>query len=178
MNTTINFEELKSEIEIATRIAFKENVEKYGTDIYAFSLISDDGAMTVVPYTNIKSHLEKEQLEDPEYKDSYEFEPAEWFTSDGANTNFHKICGTLCKEVGNDDLDFELFKNTLFKTCVQVLEKLRAEKFFKKELGKDLLIMFSISDNYEPKENLIKWMKPINNEKLAKRFEIYMDENY
>ena len=38
MSTTINFEDLKSEIEIATKLAFKENVEKYGTDICAFSL--------------------------------------------------------------------------------------------------------------------------------------------
>ena len=154
-----NFEELKSKIEIATKKGFKENIQKYGSDICSFSLISDDGAMTVVPFTNTKSHLEKMQSEDPKYKDVYEFEPAEWFTSDGANAEFDDICKTLSLEIDKEDLDFENFKKTLFETCIEVLEKLRTENFFRKELGKELLILFSVSDTMESEKDIIKWGK-------------------
>ena len=174
MNTNFNFEELKSKIESATRKIFKENSKKYGSDICSFSLISDDGAMTVVPFTNTKSHLTELQLEDPTYKDTYEFEPAEWFTSDGANTEFNDICKMVSDEVDNDNLDFEAFRNTLFETCVQVLEKLRTEHFFRNEIGKDLLVLFSISDTSEPKENLIQWGKRLNSEAIGNRFEDYL----
>ena len=176
MSTTINFEDLKSEIEIATKLAFKENVEKYGTDICAFSLVSDDGAMTVVPYLNTKEHLEKMQSEDAEYKETYEFEPAEWFASGGASNGFNEICKTLCEEIDNDELDFESFRNSLFETCTQVLEKLRLEKFFQKELGRDILLMFSISDASESNENLLQWMKRLNSASESKRFEKYLSD--
>lgn len=178
MNTTINFEELKNEIEIATRIAFKENVERYGKDICAFSLVSDDGAMTVVPYINTTSHLVKMQSENPENIESYEFESAEWFTSGGANTEFNAICKTLCDEIDNDDLDFEAFRNSLFETCTQVLEQLLKENFFHKILSKDILLMFSISDTSESKENLVQWTKRLNTANEGKRFEDYMNNNY
>ena len=174
----MNFDELKSKIEYATKKSFKENIQKYGSDICSFSLISDDGAMTVVPFTNTKSHLSKMQLEDPKYKDVYEFEPAEWFTSDGANTEFNDICKTLSVKIYKENLDFENFKKTLFETCTQVLEKLRTEKFFQQELGRDLLIMFSISDTDETEENQIRWTKRLNNEKEGKRFEDYMNFEY
>ena len=174
MKTNFNFEELKSKIESATKKCFKENIKNYGSDICSFSLISDDGAMTIVPYTNTKSHLKELQLEDPTYKDSYEFEPA----SDGANTEFNDICKMVSDEIDNDDLDFEGFRNTLFETCVQVLEKLRTEKLFRNELGKNLLVLFSISDTSEPKENLIQWGKRLNNEETGNRFEDYLNYEY
>ncbi|MEP2237389.1 MAG: DUF4303 domain-containing protein [Maribacter sp.] len=178
MNTTINFDELKNEIEHATRISFKENVERFGSELCAFSLISDDGAMTVVPYINTKSHLDKMQAENLEYKESYEFEPAEWFTSGGANTEFNAICKSLCDEIDNDELDFEAFRKSLFETCFQVLEKLRKENFFLNELDKDILLMFSISDTSEPKENLLRWMQCLNSTNKGKRFEEYIHANY
>ena len=81
-------------------------------------------------------------------------------------------------EIDNDDLDFEGFRNTLFETCVQVLEKLRTEKFFRNELGKNLLVLFSISDTSEPKENLIQWGKRLNNEETGNRFEDYLNYEY
>ncbi|MRX64092.1 DUF4303 domain-containing protein [Maribacter luteus] len=175
MNTDFNFEELKSKIEFAVKKSFKENIQKYGSDICSFSLISDDGAMTLVPYTNTKSHLEKMQSQDPKYKDFYEFEPVEWFTSNGAKAEFHDLCQTLSVETDKEELDFENFRNIVFETCVQVLEKLRTEGFFQKELGKNLLVQFNISDTNEPKENLIKWTKRLNDKKNGKRYQDYMN---
>ena len=178
MKIDFNFEDLKSKIEIATKKSFEENIRKYGSEICSFSLISDDGAMTVVPFTNIKSHLKKMQLEDPNYKEYYEFEPCEWHTSDGANKEFNDICSSLSKEISNENLDFEKFKNKLFETCIEVLENLRNENYFSKKLGKDLLIRFSISDTDEPEENLIKWTKRLNSEVLSRKFEDYTKIEY
>ena len=175
MKSDFNFEELKTKIESATKNSFKENIKKYGTDICSFSLTSDDGAMTVIPYTNTKSHLEKKQLEDPKYKEYYEFETCEWYTSDGANIEFNAICKMISEEIDKVELDFENFRNKLFETCIQVLEKLQNENFFLKELGHDLLIKFSISDTTEPKKNLIEWTKRLNNGELGNRYESYMN---
>ncbi len=178
MEVNFNFEELKQKIEYATKKSFQENFEKYNSDICAFALVSDDGAMTVVPFINTKSHLNKMILEDPDYKNSYEFEPDEWFTSEGANSEFNEICKTLSKQIFRGDIDFKNFKITLFETCVQVLEKLRLEKFFEQQLGKDLLIRFSISDTDEPKEHLIKWTKRLNNKEISSRFTDYVNTEY
>jgi len=82
---SMDFDSLKQQIKKAAKNAFLENVTKHGEEICAFALVSDDGAMTVVPYTNTKTHLLKMQKEDPVYKEVYEFEPSEWYTSDGAN---------------------------------------------------------------------------------------------
>ncbi|KAA5822416.1 DUF4303 domain-containing protein [Algibacter amylolyticus] len=174
MNTNFNFEVLKSKIEFAVKTCFKENIQKYGSDICSFALISDDGAMTVVPFTNIKTHLKKMQAENPEQRDYYEFEPAEWFTSNGANEAFNAICKMVSLEIDNEELDFEYFRNTLFASCVEVLEKLRTEGFFQKELGENLLVQFNISDTDESKDNLIHWTKRLNDSTYAKRYQDYI----
>lgn len=175
MTSDFDFESLKVSIESAARKCFIENAKKYGSDVCSFALVSDDGAMTVVPFTNTLSHLQTLQAESPEDKDYYEFEPNEWLTSDGANTEFNEICKTLLAELDKGHLDFAHFKNTLFESCVQVLEKLRTENFFKQKLGKDLLVLFMISDTLEAEQNLITWAKRLNKHDTGKRFEDYMN---
>ncbi|XMO86542.1 DUF4303 domain-containing protein [Algibacter sp. AS12] len=163
---------------MAVKTCFRENIQKYGSDICSFALISDDGAMTVVPFTNTKSHLMNMQAQNPEHKDYYEFEPAEWFTSNGANEEFNAICKMVSLKIDNEELDFEYFRNTLFNSCVEVLEKLRSEGFFQKELGKNLLVQFNISDTDEPKKNLINWTKRLNDSTYVKRYQDYMNYQY
>lgn len=172
----MNFDSLKQQIKKATQNAFLENVTNYGKDICAFALVSDDGAMTVVPYTNTSAHLQKMQKEDPIYKEVYDFEPAEWHTSDGANDEVNAICKTLNKEVLREDIDFDAFKNQLFETCVQVLEELQQDNFFKDNLQKDILVLFSISDTDEPEENLIKWAKRTNTETYGEAYQAYQNK--
>ncbi|MDH7447643.1 DUF4303 domain-containing protein [Aquimarina sp. 2201CG14-23] len=172
----MDFNALKQQIKKVTKRAFLENVAKYGKEICAFALVSDDGAMTVVPYTNTIAHLQKMQKDDPDYKEVYEFEPAEWYTSDGANDEIDAICSVLNKEVLRDNINFEVFKNQLFETCVQVLEELQKENFFMDNVEKDILVLFSISDTNEPEENLIKWAKRTNIKTYGEAYEAYQNK--
>lgn len=174
---TINFNSLKEQIKTAAKNAFVENVAHYGAEVCSFALVSDDGAMTVVPYTNTLLHLHKMQQEDPEDKEVYEFEPAEWCTSDGANEEVNKLCEILNSgALRKSSTNFEEFKNELFETCVEVLEELRQEGFFTNTLQKDILILFSISDTDEPKENLLDWARRINVPAIFKDYEAYMHQ--
>ncbi|WP_378173991.1 DUF4303 domain-containing protein [Aquimarina sp. SS2-1] len=172
----MNFESLKQQIKTATKNAFLENLRKHGKEICGFALVSDDGAMTVVPYTNTSTHLQKMQKEDPVYKEVYEFEPAEWYTSDGANDEVNAICKTLNKEVLRENVNFEAFKKQLFETCVEVLEELQHDNFLKDNLQKDILVLFSISDTDEPEENLIKWSKRTNTITYAEAYQAYKNK--
>ncbi|WP_299435668.1 DUF4303 domain-containing protein [uncultured Aquimarina sp.] len=172
----MNFDSLKKQIKTVTKAAFLENVSNYGKDICAFALVSDDGAMTVVPFTNTATHLQKTQKEDPVYKEVYEFEPAEWYTSDGANEEINAICKILNQEVLSDNIDFESFKNQLFETCVEVLEELQQDNFFKDSLQKDILVLFSISDTDEPEEKLTKWAKRTNTKTRGEAYEAYQNK--
>jgi len=170
---SMDFDSLKQQIKKAAKNAFLENVTKHGEEICAFALVSDDGAMTVVPYTNTKTHLLKMQKEDPVYKEVYEFEPSEWYTSDGANDEINTICNILNKYVLDENIDFGAFKKELFETCVQILEELQQDNFFKDNLQKDILVLFGISDTLEPEEHLIKWAKRINIDMYGDSYEAY-----
>ena len=153
----MNFEILKQNIEDATKKAFIEIFEKYGVDeIYGFALYSDEGAMTVCPSTNTIKHLFKADKEDFAY---YKFEPAEWkYEMQGADKEFNKICNELRNELDkNEDNDewFEEFQKQLFDTCIEILEKLKNENFFKSIVGKDIYLTFTVSD-YEFDKNDLK----------------------
>lgn len=147
-----NFRELGLIIESATRKAFIEMVELHkGERIYAFALYSDEGAMTVCPSTNTLDFLDTRPQSNPPY---YKYEPAEWkYEGDGADVDFSVICGELFDEVENekyyedeDGVLFEVFQSQLYKTCVEVLIKLKKENFFRDVLGYDIFLMFSVTD--------------------------------
>jgi len=182
----MNFEELEKKIETATRKAFIEMFEKHkDEEIYSFSLYSDEGAMTVCPSTNTIDFLNDLDEEEKQQLAYYKFEPAEWkYEMQGADENFNEISKDLRNELEkNEYLEneeynevwFVQFQKNLYQTCINILKKLKNESFFKKITGKDIFIIFSVSD-YEFKleeiENMItelndneyrteylKWMK-------------------
>jgi hypothetical protein len=157
----MNFAELKKKIEIATKQAFLEMFEKHGKEgICAFSLDSDEGAWTVGPATDTTKHLE-ERLAEDEYDDLWlKYGTPEWeYEGDGADELFGEICELCRNEVqemckgkivyhlkGEDKENFEKFQRQLFETCIEVLEKLKSENFFKQIVGKDILLLFSVSE--------------------------------
>jgi len=159
----MNFEILRQNIENATKKAFIEIFEKYGAEeIYGFALYSDEGAMTVCPSTNTIKHL---STADKEQFDYYKFEPAEWkYEMKGADIEFNDICKQLRNELEkNEYLDneeynetwFLKFQSELYETCISVLEKLKKENFFKKIVGKDIFLIFTVSE-YEFETNDLK----------------------
>ncbi len=158
-----NFEKLAVEIEAATRKAFQEMVADHAEEgIYAFALYSDEGAMTVCPSTNTQEFLATAPQDDVVY---YSFEPAEWrYEADGADAEFSAICSKLYDAIEGDfwdesdevdeseedeeeeDEEFIEFQQTLYQTCIDVLLKLKQEDFFKNLIGKDIFLMFSVTD--------------------------------
>ncbi|MDR6465921.1 DUF4303 domain-containing protein [Chryseobacterium sediminis] len=144
----MDFEILKQQIEDAAKKAFLEVYEKHGAEgIYSFALYSDEGAMTVCPAANTMKVLETADEEDALY---YKYEPAEWtYEMEGADEEFNEICTQLRAELDqyeDDDQWFEGFQAKLYSTCIEVLEKLKNENFFTKITGKDIFLIFTVSD--------------------------------
>ncbi len=151
----MDFEILKQQIENAARKAFLEVYEKHGAEgVYSFALYSDEGAMTVCPAANTKKAIEMAEEEDALY---YKYEPAEWtYEMEGADEEFNEICTQLRAELDKHDDDdqwFESFQTQLYTACIEVLEKLKNENFFTKITGKDIFLIFTVSDyEFEKKE--------------------------
>ncbi|PWW19541.1 DUF4303 domain-containing protein [Chryseobacterium sp. AG844] len=152
----MDFEILKQQIEDAARKAFLEVYEKHGAEgIYSFALYSDEGAMTICPAANTLKAMENTDDEDALY---YKYEPAEWtYEMEGANKEFDEICTQLRAELTKHDDDghwFEGFQMKLYSTCIEVLEKLKKENFFTKITGKEIFLIFTVSDYEFEKEKL------------------------
>lgn len=154
----MNFDELKNKIESAAKLAFTEMFEKHGSEgIYAFALHSDEGAMTVCPATNTVQYLAS--VEPADQVAYYKFEPAEWnYEIQGATKEFNEICKSLRAELAaheDDEEWFEGFQKSLYGLCVDVLEKLKNEGFFRKIVGKDIYLSFTVSE-YEIERDEVK----------------------
>ncbi|AVF49094.1 MULTISPECIES: DUF4303 domain-containing protein [Elizabethkingia] len=182
----LDFEKLAIEIEAATRKSFQEIVANHAAEnIYAFALYSDEGAMTVCPATNTMDFLVTRPQDDLTY---YTFEPAEWCyegsrPGDGFSAISHQLYEAIeaIEEDQEDEYDddndeeFEEFQQTLYQTCFEVLLKLKKENFFRNLVGKDIFLMFSVTDyefdrnklremiillNYNPyQQEYLDWMK-------------------
>lgn len=183
----IDFNALAVEIEVATRKAFLEMVANHGSEgIYGFALYSDEGAMTVCPSTNTQTYLETKPKEDYMY---YKYEPAEWnYEGDGADEDFSAICNTLYNALEGDfwsedtleDLDeeeeeeddeaFEAFQQSLYQTCIAVLVKLKEEEFFKTLIGKEIFLMFSVTDYEYDQEELKKMIIALNDNSYQQEY--------
>lgn len=153
----MNFDKLKSQIEEATREAFIEMVAKHKAEgIYAFALYSDDGAMTVCPATNTLEKLKNADSDDLAY---YKFSEAEWmYEGEGADAKFKAICTLVREKVikkGDDEKWFEDFQNKLYETCIEVLENLKNEGFFKSVLDVDIFLNFEVTE-YEFRRKKVK----------------------
>ncbi|RQO41539.1 hypothetical protein DBR39_02600 [Chryseobacterium sp. KBW03] len=151
----MDFEILKQQIENAAKKAFLEVYEKHGAEgIYSFALYSDEGAMTVCPAANTMKVMETADEDDILY---YKYEPAEWiYEMKGADKEFNEICTQLRTELDKHDDDdqwFEGFQTTLYSTCIEVLEKLKNENFFTQITGKDVFLIFTVSEyEFETKD--------------------------
>jgi hypothetical protein len=152
----MNFEILKEKIEDAAKKAFLEMYEKHGAEeIYSFALYSDEGAMTVCPASNTMKVMEGADEDDVLY---YKYEPAEWaYEMQGADEEFDEICTQLRTELykhDDDDQWFEGFQTKLYSICIEVLEKLKNENFFTNITGKEVFLIFTVSDYEFDKKDL------------------------
>ena len=179
----MNFTELKSKIENATKQVFLEMFKKHGKEgICAFALYSDEGAWTVCPATDTKKHLEKRLAEDETDDLIYKYGTAEWkYEGDGADEFFDEICELCRNEVqemckgndvyqlkGKEKENFEKFQSQLFETCIEVLEKLKSENFFKQIVGQDILLLFDVSDYDFSKKKYSEIVTRLNDNEIKK----------
>ena len=180
----MNFDALSLKIEQATREAFGEMLQQHGAeDIYAFALYSDEGAMTVCPSTNTVTFLNNLSAAEKEELPYYRFEPAEWaYEMQGADNAFNEISKTLDEELSKNDFQneyeaeavFDAFRQGLYDCCIAVLEKLKAEDFFNRLAGKEVFLMFTVSDYEFPKSELTNIVKRLNNDTYAQEYLAWM----
>lgn len=173
----MDFEVLKKQIEAATKKAFLEMYEKHGAEnIYSFALYSDEGAMTVCPSSNTLETLQNIDQDDAVY---YKFEPAEWtYEMEGADQEFNEICTHLRTELvqyDEDDEGFQKFQSKLYTSCVEVLEKLKNENFFKNTIGKDIFLIFTVSDYEFEKQDLKNIIVRLNDNEYKSEYLDWMD---
>lgn len=165
-----DFKILQSEIVTASRQALHEVAEAVKEDeIVAFALYSDEGAMTVCPSINTKSHLLKFKTENPKYSLDYKFSPAEWkFESVGAAGLFNAICEKASSEVLKEETDFSTFQEQLYETCCKALRQLRNDpgNLFD---TKKLMLLFSVSDG-DIDDRQIEVVKELNDSATADEF--------
>ncbi|OCA67940.1 hypothetical protein BBI01_20860 [Chryseobacterium artocarpi] len=173
----MDFETLKQQIEAAARKAFLEMYEKHGAEgIYSFALYSDEGAMTVCPSSNTQEMLKEVDEDDTMY---YKYEPAEWtYEMEGADKEFNDICTGLRTELEKNDEDdewFQGFQTQLYATCIEVLEKLKNENFFKNIIGKDIFLIFTVSDYEFEKQDLKNIIIRLNDNEYKSEYLDWME---
>jgi len=176
----MNFTKLKDKIEEAAKQAFLEMFEKHGKEeIYAFALYSDGGAWTVCPSTNTMEHLAERDDDDIIYK----YGTAEWkYEMEGADELFDEISDMCRNEVMNMEKDREIYKrefgkfqSQLYETCIEVLEKLKSENFFKQIVGKDVFLCFAVSDNDIDMEKERDMITRLNDNEYGKEYLSWME---
>ncbi|AYZ10845.1 DUF4303 domain-containing protein [Chryseobacterium arthrosphaerae] len=173
----MDFEILKQRIEDAAKKAFLEMYEKHGREkIYSFALYSDEGAMTVCPAANTLEMLETTEDDDALY---YKYEPAEWaYEMEGADDEFNAIGTLLRTELSRHDEDdewFEDFQARLYSACIEVLEKLKNEDFFRQITGQDIFLIFTVSDYEFEKQDLKDIIIRLNDNEYKSEYLGWMD---
>lgn len=161
---TFDFQHLKQQLSQATQDAFLELLAAHrAEEFYSFALYSDEGAMTVCPAANTLAHLAAQSPEDQQYA---KFEPAEWaYEMRGAAAQFDELSRQLRTHVLDEALEksaFELFRQQLYGTCVAVLDELRQQRFFDQAAGREVFLLFSVSDSDTPAAELAQLAKQLN----------------
>jgi hypothetical protein len=161
---SFDWNNLQSLIKEATKQAFIEIFNKHNKeDVYSFALYSDEGAMTVCPAANTMNHLLQTDEEDRTY---YKFDPVEWkYEGQGADALFDKICDLVRSEVlqnEDDEIWFISFKKKLYDTCIDVLTSLKTEDFFKSIAGKDIFLIFTVTEHEFKKSEIKKIITQLN----------------
>lgn len=159
-----DFQVLKSQLTQATQAAFTEVLAQHRAEgICGFALYSDEGALTVCPATNTLAHLATQAPEDVLYA---KFEPAEWrYENVGAAAQFDAIGRQLRAQALDEaltDATFEQFRQQFYATCVAVLDELRQQGFFNQAAGREVFLLFHVSDSDTPAEELTQLVSRLN----------------
>lgn len=171
---TFDFPALQQKIVAAATQAVQEVTQRLGDDeIRAFALYSDSRAMTVCPAFATRSYLNAIQQDGQDESLYYKYSTSEWpLEAVGAEAAFGEIC-TLVREhvfsLEDDDKVFMEFKTNLMNTCVASAKVLRDTVLA--DRGDDFLVLVTISDDDEPKRELIRRVILLNSPSTASEYE-------
>ncbi len=143
---SFDFASLENEIASATRLAFADFAQAHPEEPpCAFALYSDDGAETVCPAFDVATRRAARIAKYPDDPAVYTFSTAEWAFEAFAGNRFSAICRTVSADGAKLDAEqHAAFKESLFESCIRVLERLRTEGAF--AAYPNLLLMFTASD--------------------------------
>lgn len=176
-----DFAALAEGIADASRAALAEISERCGPHdpVCAFTLYTDDGAMTVCPAMVTEGQVQALTTRHPDDADYYRYSSAEWpLEGEGAKAAFNGLCTLVADHVlALPDEDggaaFTAFRTQLLETLLQVLERLRREDpAFARE---SLMLQVAVSDGDEPAEVLNQWVARLNPPAVAARFKAWTD---
>ncbi|CAI8716813.1 DUF4303 domain-containing protein [Brevibacillus sp. IT-7CA2] len=181
-----DFPLLKQEIKTAAMQAFDEMNNTCQDDrVIAFALYSDEGAMTVCPAVNTEAHLDGIVESDPEHALYYKFEPAEWrFEGQGAEEAFGAICAKLRSFILTEEPSarhesgrFVAFREALYETCIEALEELIRSGFFSGVVGRDIIVLFAVSDYEFETDAYMRMIRRLNaDDTIRKECAAYVNE--
>ncbi|MCG7409229.1 DUF4303 domain-containing protein [Paenibacillus sp. ACRRX] len=185
MKSDFDFVLLKQEIKDAAVQAFSEIYNNNPHNpIISFALYSDEGAMTVCPSMNTIQHLNHAVKEEPDQALYYKYEPAEWaFEAQGADQAFESICTKLRNYILNaeesdddNDASFVSFRDTLYDTCIEVLEELVRANFFSNISKNDIIVLFSVTDYEFDRNSSLKMISRLNSAPVIKEYTAWLEE--
>ena len=184
-STDFDFAALAEGIAQASRAALADISGRCGPHdpVCAFTLYTDDGAMTVCPALLTESQERALTERHPDDASYYRYSASEWpLEGEGANGAFNDLCKLVREHVLalEDELEdeggeaaFVAFRAQLLETMVQVLERLRREDpAFARE---SLMLQVSVSDGDEPAKVLNGWVARLNPPALAAGFKAWTD---
>lgn len=167
----IDIKILRQKLKEAAQNALIETKKKYAGDCCAFALYSDEGVLTMAAAANTVSHLTKMKATDPDNEDYYKWSPAEWENEGNlAQSEFNELSTILRDTVlqKNYTGSFPRLKETVFEMAVSVLEELKAENWF----TKDIILVFTLTDYDNPKQES-SWIKRLNDSSTAEEFRLW-----
>lgn len=162
----MDFNEFKKQLTLSTKQAFLEIYNQNpNEEIYSFALCNNDSKISIHPSSNSLEYFKEVSDDDDFYY--YKYEPSEWkYEYKGAEELFNAIndnCKLIVEKHDDDEDWFYNFQQQINKKCIEVLEELKNDEFFKRETGKEIFLNFSVIDEDLNKEKQKTIIEKLNN---------------
>jgi len=167
--------DLKDRIEEVTKHRFMELFNKYGQDsIYAFAVLVRHKWSETDMYAAVNTLKYIDGLIDETEDLHYKYNATEWryeqYKEDSLFKEISRICDDELSKRRHDKKAISLFQKELSQTCVDVLEKLKSERFFEQITGDDIFLIHNIVNTGFKKRKLKRIANRLNDNKYKKEY--------
>jgi hypothetical protein len=169
----MNWVKWRSELQAATVSAFDEmSAGLKGEQLYAVSLQTDDGAMTVGPCANVEEGYAERMAAEAEDMSAQEaaynrWAPAEWRYEMFGDAAFETLNADLREAIFDPDCDFDAHFTHLLDAMADALAHLRAERGPALE---SVTLFVTISDGEDTEAVEDRYATQLNPPQLAQAF--------